>query len=177
MTSISEAKEALRSAQADIVKPVSTEPPKVASVFMGQGGHYASLGKQLFENSRQFRSDVMEFDRIGRGQGFASFLSLLDGKITDASSFSPFMLQLKQTCIQMALARLWVPWGISSSAVIGHSLGEYAALNVAGVLSVSDTIFLVGRREELLEKHCTAGTHALLAAAASVTSTSQVLGG
>ena len=177
VSSISEATEALRSVQAEIIKPVSIKPPKVAFVFTGQGAHYPSLGKQLFENSRQFRSDILDFDRIGGSEGFPSFLPLLDGTITNATSFSPFVLQLGQTCIQMALARLWISWGVLPSAVIGHSLGEYAALNVAGVLSVSDTIFLVGQRAELLEKHCTAGTHSLLAAAASVASTSQVIGG
>ncbi|MCJ1434804.1 hypothetical protein MMC27_004174 [Xylographa pallens] len=177
VSSVSEAKEALRSAQAETIKPVSVKPPKVAFVFTGQGAHYTSLGKQLFDNSRQFRSDIIDFDRIGRSQGFATFLPLLDGTITDATAFPPFVLQLGQTCIQMALARLWISWGILPSVVLGHSLGEYAALNVAGVLSVSDTIFLVGRRAELLAKHCTAGTHALLAAATSVTSIREVLVG
>ena len=177
VSSISEATEALRSAPAKITKPVAVNPPKVAFVFTGQGVHYPSLGKQFFEGSIQFRSDILDFDKIGRSQGFPSFLPLLDSTlIPDPTSISPFVLQLGQTCIQMALARLWISWGISPSAIIGHSLGEYAALNVAGVLSVSDTIYLVGRRAELLEKHCTAGTHSLLAAAASVTSTSQVLG-
>ena len=177
VSSVSEAKEALRSAQPDTIKPCSTNPPKVAFVFTGQGAHYPSLGKQLFESSRQFRSDIMDFDRIGSSQGFPSFLPLIDGTVADATSFSPFVLQLGQVCIQMALARLWKSWGISPSAVLGHSLGEYSALNVAGVLSVGDTIFLVGRRAELLEEHCTAGTHALLAVATSVTSTCQALVG
>lgn len=175
VSSISEAKEALKSAQTDIIKPIPTQPPKVAFVFTGQGAHYPLLGNQLFENSRQFRSDIIAFDAIGRSQGFPSFLSLLDGTVTDANLFSPFVLQLGQTCIQMALARLWMSWGILPSAVLGHSLGEYAALNIAGVLSVSDTIFLVGRRAELLMRHCTAGSHALLAVGTSVTSTRQAL--
>ena len=177
VSNILEAKEALRSAQVEIIKPVSAKIPKVAFVFTGQGAHYPSLAKQLFESSKQFRSDIMNFDKIGRSQGFQSFLPLIDGTIIDAASFSPFVLQLGQTCIQMALARLWISWGILPSAVLGHSLGEYAALNVAGVLSVSDTIFLVGRRAELLEQHCTAGTHALLATATSVSSLRQVLVG
>lgn len=177
-SSISEATEALRSAQAEVVKPAAIKnPPKVVFVFTGQGAHYPSLGKQLFENSRQFRSDILDFDRIGRSQGFPSFLPLVDGTIIDDTQFAPFVLQLGQICIQMALARLWISWGISPSAVIGHSLGQYAALNVAGVLSVSNTIYLVGRRAELLAKHCTAGTHSLLAAAASVTATCEALGG
>lgn len=177
VSSISEATEALRSAQAEVIKPAPIKtPPKVVFVFTGQGAHYTSLGKQLFENSRQFRSDILDFDRIGRSQGFPSFLPLVDGTITDATQFTPFVLQLGQICIQMALARLWISWGISPSAVIGHSLGQYAALNVAGVLSVSNTIYLVGRRAELLEEHCTAGTHSLLAVAASVTATCETLG-
>lgn len=177
VSSISEAKEALRLAQLKTLQPISKKPAKVAFVFTGQGAHYPSLGKQLFENSRQFRSDIIHFDRIARRQGFPSFLPLLDGSVTYATSFSPFVLQLGQACFQMALARLWISWGISPTAVLGHSLGEYAALNVAGVLSVSDTIFLVGRRAELLEKHCTAGAHALLAVATSATSTRQSLPG
>ena len=178
VSNISEATEALRSAQAEVVKPAPTKnPPKLVFAFTGQGAHYPSLGKQLFENSAQFSSDILDFDRIGRGQGFPSFLPLVDGTITDATQFRPFVLQLGQICIQMALARLWISWGISPSAVVGHSLGQYAALNVAGVLSVSNTIYLVGRRAELLEKHCTAGTHSLLAVAASVTDTCETLGG
>ena len=177
VSSIAKTVEALKSTQAETVEPISTKIPKVVFVFTGQGAHYPSLGKQLFEGSRQFRSDIVDFDRIGRSQGFPSFLSLLDGTVTDANSFSPFVLQLGQTCIQMALARLWISWGISPSAVLGHSLGEYAALNIAGVLSVSSTIFLVGRRAELLGKHCTAGTHSLLAVASSVNFIRQVLTG
>lgn len=52
---------------------------------------------------------------------------------------------------------------MTPDAVVGHSLGEYAALNVAGVLSASDAIYLVGKRAELLVERCTAGSHAMLA--------------
>jgi naphtho-gamma-pyrone polyketide synthase len=175
-SSVSEAMEALRSAQADAIKPVAAKPPKVVFTFTGQGSHYSSLGKQLFEDSRQFRSDIVKFDTIGCNQGFPSFLPLVDGTV-DIGLLSPVVLQLGQSCIQMALARLWVSWGISPSAVIGHSLGEYAALNMAGVLSVGDAIFLVGRRAELLEENCTAGTHAMLAVATSVASAREILVG
>ena len=76
---------------------------------------------------------------------------------------SPVSMQLGMTCVQMALARLWQAWGVEPGVVIGHSLGEYAALNVAGVLSAADTIYLVGMRAQLLEKYCTQGSHAMLA--------------
>lgn len=53
--------------------------------------------------------------------------------------------------------------GIKPKAVIGHSLGEYAALQISGVLSISDAIFLVGHRARLLENLCKMNTHAMLA--------------
>ncbi|TVY85206.1 Non-reducing polyketide synthase terA [Lachnellula suecica] len=177
VTSISEAKAALLSASDDVVKAVSAKAPKVFFVFTGQGSHYPMLGQQLFEDSKQFRSDILDFDQVGRSQGFPSFLPLIDGSVTDMESLSSVVVQLGLSCIQMALARLWISWGISPSAVLGHSLGEYAALNISGVLSVSDTIFLVGRRAELLEENCTAGTHAMLAVGASLESIEKILVG
>lgn len=176
VSSISEAIKALISAKDETVKPVSEKVfPKVSFVFTGQGTHYPSLGKQLYEDSSQFRSDIIDFNAIGLNQGFPSFLPLIDGTVEDVESLLPVVVQLGLCCIQMALARLWKSWGITPTAVLGHSLGEYAALNAAGVLSVSDTIFLVGRRAELLQEHCTAGTHAMLAVGASLASITKVL--
>ena len=63
------------------------------------------------------------------------------------------------------------------SAVLGHSLGEYAASNVAGVLYVTDTIFLVGRRADFVGNYCTAETRSLLAIVSSVNSIRQFLTG
>ena len=177
VSSISEVKQALMSAQAKTIKPISMQPLRLSFVFTGQGSHYASLGKQLFDHSRQFRSDIMEFDRIGRNQGFPSILPLIDGTAVDVGSLSQVLLPLGQCCVQMALTRLWRAWGITPSTVVGHSLGEYAALNAAGVLSASDTIFLVGRRAQLLDKCCTAGTHTMLAIATSVDSAQRILEG
>jgi iron transport multicopper oxidase len=63
----------------------------------------------------------------------------------------------------MALVQLWSSWNIKPSAVIGHSLGEYAALFAAGILSASDTLYLTGRRATLLQTKCSPSTHSMLA--------------
>ena len=175
VSSVSEAIRSLRSAQAKLIKPVSTESTRVAFVFTGQGSHYTSLGKQLFEYSRQFRDDIIKFDSMSQKQGFPTFLPLIDGT-EDIESLSPIALQLGQSCLQMALVRLWKSWGITPSTVLGHSLGEYAALYAAGVVSASDTIYLVGRRAQLLEKLCTPGSHKMLAIASSVSHAKEIFG-
>lgn len=152
------------------ISPISPNTPDVAFVFTGQGSHYAALGKRLFEESSQFRSDILRFDDMAQVQGLPSFQALIDGSLLDISSLSPTIVQLGSTCVQMALARLWISWGVVPPVVLGHSLGEYAALNVAGVLSASDCIYLVGKRAHELESKCAPGTHAMLAVAASMSS-------
>lgn len=137
--------------------PISRVAPQVAFAFTGQGSQYSGLGKLLFKTSRQFRSDLEQFDHISRSQGFPSFMGLVDGS-KDIQTLSPVAVQLGMTCVQIALVHLWASWGVHPSIVIGHSLGEYAALNAAGVLSIADTIYLVGKRATLLETDCTIGT-------------------
>ena len=156
-------KASLTSAVEEDIAPISPVAPRVAFVFTGQGAHYAALGKRLFEESSQFRLDILQYDEIAQSQGLPSFQALIDGSVPDVSTLSPTTIQLGSTCVQMALSRLWMSWGVVPSSVIGHSLGEYAALNVAGVLSASDCIYLVGKRALVLETVCSRDTHAMLA--------------
>lgn len=150
------------------IKPVPAKAPAVTFVFTAQGALYAGMGKDLYKNFSQYRTDIQHFDTIGQSLGFPSIVSLLDGSLTDDDEISPLMAQLGTICMQMALARLWVSFGVKPAVVVGHSLGEYAALNAAGVLSISDTIYLVGKRAQLLQERCTMGSHGMLAVKASV---------
>jgi asperthecin polyketide synthase len=75
---------------------------------------------------------------------------------------SPLVTQLALVVIQIALVQYWGLLGIKPSVVIGHSLGEYAALVAAGVLSVADALFLVGKRAELMLNVCERESHAML---------------
>ncbi|KAK4214708.1 hypothetical protein QBC37DRAFT_372701 [Rhypophila decipiens] len=173
---LSDAKKAIADRLKENFVPVLPEQPKVAYMFTGQGSHYAGLGKEFYAHHVVFRDSIDEFDHISQVHGFPSFLPLIDGSEPDVSKLSPVVVQLGLASFEMALARLWTSWGIKPAVVLGHSLGEYAALNIAGVLSASDTIYLVGARAQLLMDKCTAGTHAMLATMGSVSAVTEALG-
>ncbi|MCG7534489.1 type I polyketide synthase [Pseudoalteromonas sp. OOF1S-7] len=48
--------------------------------------------------------------------------------------------------VQYALAQLWQSWGVRPKAMIGHSLGEYVAACLAGVMSLADALHIVAQR-------------------------------
>lgn len=162
----------------DSHKPIpTTGPPPVAFAFTGQGGSYKSSNLELFHHSPYFRSQILHLDALVRGQGFPSFVPALDGSHPKDHQHSPVITQLALVCTEIALAKYWGSLGVKPNVVIGHSLGEYAALHVAGVLSASDTIFLVGQRARMLEQKCKMGSHKMVAVRASLAQTQKSLEG
>lgn len=137
--------------------------PKLLYAFTGQGSQYMGMGKQLFNTVPTFKSDIESLDRLCKPLGFPSFKNVITNTQGDVSELPPVVLQLATTALQMALANFLRLLGLVPTAVVGHSLGEYAALYVAGVLSAADTLFLVGRRATLLQENCKRGSHAMLA--------------
>ncbi|OAA34323.1 Beta-ketoacyl synthase [Metarhizium rileyi] len=143
----------------------SSESP-VAFAFSGQGSQYSAMGQHLLHYAT-FRDEISSYDMLAQRHGFPSIMPLIDGSV-DVDDLEPLVVQLGTTCLQMALASLWASFGIRPSYVVGHSLGQYAALKVAGVLTASDTIYLVGMRAHLLQNKCSRGSHAMLAIRSSV---------
>ena len=162
--------------QTGVTRPKS-KTPSIVFAFTGQGAQFPGMGRMMMETFTLFRTELRQLDHVARGLGFPSIMPVYtaaEGQSLD--DFPPLQVQLASVCMQMALARLWASWGIVPRAVVGHSLGEYAALNVAGVLSDSDTIYLVGTRARLLQDLCTRGTHSMLVVRAAAANIRAVLG-
>ncbi|KAL8677817.1 MAG: hypothetical protein Q9186_005797 [Xanthomendoza sp. 1 TL-2023] len=154
-------------------RPKST--PKIVFTFTGNGAQYPGMGKQLYDNFSRFRNEIRKLDQIGQGLGFPSVVPVIQSQEKDIGIFAPVLVQLASTCLQIALTRLWASLGITPIAVVGHSLGEYAALNTAGVLSDSDAIYLVGKRAQLLEEKCVQSTHSMLVVMGALDAITSVL--
>lgn len=157
------------------VKPVSdSNPHPVGFLFTGQGAQETAMARGFYDHFPSFRADIVDFDAIARLQELPSVLPLVDGSVP-VEHLSPTVVQLGSCIVQIALARLWINFGAKPQYVIGHSLGEFAALHVAGVLSISDAIYLCGRRAAILEHRCKPGTHGMLVIMASESDVRQVI--
>ncbi|KAK2604195.1 hypothetical protein N8I77_007143 [Diaporthe amygdali] len=151
------------------------KPPAIVFAFPGQGSSIVGVAEVLYHSSPTFRRIIGELDSLCRAQSLPSILSTLLGE-TSASSPSPLESQLCLALLEAGMARLWRSWGVEPSLVIGHSLGEYAALYAAGVISAADLAFLVGKRASLMQKMCSQGTHKMLSLRMSAEDVKSALG-
>ncbi|KID61089.1 polyketide synthetase PksP, partial [Metarhizium hybridum] len=176
-SSVRDIREAFASAaNADKCLSTAGSTTPVGFCFTGQGAQYLSMARELLVHP-QFLALVTGLEDIVRLQGFGSILDVLQGTADDPmEQLSPVKVQLAMSCLQMALGKFWMALGVSPDVLVGHSLGEYAAMNVAGMLSDADAVHLVGTRAALLSKYCSVGTHAMLAVKASADRVASLLG-
>ncbi|KAK4198880.1 putative polyketide synthase [Triangularia verruculosa] len=156
-----------RSIMNETWEKVPATPPQVVFLFTGQGSAYGGMASELFKTNQTFHELVQRYDDISVSHGFASFLPLIEDHHFDVATASLVRTQLAIVSIELAMAEYWKGIGVMPTAVIGHSLGEYPALCVAGVLSLSDCLYLVGKRASLMVSNCSPGTHLMLAIQAS----------
>lgn len=148
-------------------KRVSSTSASIAFVFTGQGVFYEGIAGNLFNCYPPFRKEILKLDKASQQMGFPSILPVIKKSIRQKDT-PPTITQLSILIIEIALLKFWEQLGIIPDIVIGHSLGEYAALVAAGVLSVTDAIYLVGKRAEIILETCNIGSHSMLSIRASV---------
>ncbi|KAK8053729.1 polyketide synthase protein, partial [Apiospora saccharicola] len=141
------------------------QAPRVVFLFTGQGSQYDAMGMTLYKTSKRFRDMMDTYQLTASHMGLPEFLSIISSGTLSVAAASPAQVQLAMVALELGIAHMLRTWGIIPDVVVGHSLGEYAALCVADVLSPSDALYLVGRRALLMEQRLAPDTHAMLAVA------------
>ena len=153
---VSEAVKALRTLAPDgSTAAKALEAPSVAFLFPGQGAQHPGMARALYEQDDAFRETVDRCCTLLKPELGLDLRTLLvaDGDQGDLTA------RLAQTAItqpalfviEYAMAQWWIGQGIRPDAMIGHSVGEYAAACVSGVFSLEDALRLMAARGRLLQ--------------------------
>ncbi|MBI1398034.1 MAG: SDR family NAD(P)-dependent oxidoreductase [Betaproteobacteria bacterium] len=122
-------------------------------LFPGQGSQFAGMGAVLYGREPVFRDAVDACARM-----LQPFLGedIRDVMFATGDDAGARLAQTRYTqpalfVASHAMARLWMSWGVDPRALIGHSVGEYVAACVAGVMSLEDALAVVAERGRLMQ--------------------------
>ncbi len=137
----------------------SGRPGKVAFLFPGQGSQYVNMLRDLRTLEPLVAETFREADAVMTpilGRSISSYV-FVDGK---DDALAQAELKLRSTDItqpamlaaHVSLLRVLSKYGFTPDMVIGHSLGEYAALVASGILNLSEALQVVSARGQEMSK-------------------------
>ncbi len=139
------------------VDPVEPRERPVAFLFPGQGAQHAGMAREVWEAEPVFRRELDRCAELLRPELGLDLRTLLfpaaDGREeADRRLARTRFTQPALFAVEYALARQWMAWGITPTALLGHSIGEYVAACLAGVFSLEDALALVAARGRLVDE-------------------------
>ncbi|MGH9763450.1 MAG: type I polyketide synthase, partial [Blastocatellia bacterium] len=128
----------------------------VVMMFPGQGSQCANMAVDLYRTEVRFRAEI---DRcsdllspiLGVDLRNVLYAKDIPGAEAEVMLRETWLAQPAIFAVEVALARQWMQWGVEPDAMIGHSVGEFAAAHLAGVLTLEDALRLVALRGRMMQ--------------------------
>jgi amino acid adenylation domain-containing protein len=125
-------------------------------LFPGQGAQRVGMTSSLYRSEPVFRVELDECAEVLQPHLDLDIRTILyspesrreeaEHRLAETGITQPVLF-----AVEYALARLWMSWGLTPAAMIGHSLGEYVAACVAGAMSRDTAARLVATRSRLMQ--------------------------
>jgi acyl transferase domain-containing protein len=147
----------LRTRDPDGLVVDAREPGDLNLVFMfpGQGAQYPGLAAEVYQVEQRFR-ETLDYcaGLVQRHLGVDIRPMMLPSAHQRENAArtldSTLWAQPVLFSVSFALACTWQEWGVVPDAMIGHSIGEYVAACVAGVLSLEEALHVISTRARLM---------------------------
>ncbi|MDJ0698511.1 MAG: SDR family NAD(P)-dependent oxidoreductase [Woeseiaceae bacterium] len=139
----------------------SGDKQKVAFLYPGQGSQYVNMLAELRNREPGVRAVFEQADRVMAplldGKGLSDYIFVDDGDEAAVGAANGALRQTEITqpavlAVDCALTELLDEYGVRPDMVMGHSLGEYAALVRAGVLTLPEALEAVSARGREMTK-------------------------
>jgi acyl transferase domain-containing protein/thioesterase domain-containing protein/acyl carrier protein len=129
--------------------------PGVVFMCPGGGAQYAAMGHGLYTSEPVFRDAVDRCCAIVRHQLDVDLHDVLyptgDRSLADKRLENPAYALPALFTTTYAVAMLLESWGVTPTAMVGHSAGEYVVACLSGVLTLEDALRMVTLRGRLFE--------------------------
>ena len=140
----------------DYVSRKSSPNRKTVFMFPGQGAQYVRMGQILYEQLPVFKKNLDECCEILKPLLKRDLRDVLFPESGDEEESQEILKATQYTqpalfAIGYSLAKTLQSLDIQPTAMIGHSIGEFAAACVAGVFSLEDGLNFIARRAELMQ--------------------------
>ncbi|MEZ5458842.1 MAG: type I polyketide synthase [Steroidobacteraceae bacterium] len=154
-----EAAQLLENGDARRVFNHALELDRPSLVFMcpGGGAQYFQMGRGLHASEPVFREQMERGFKLLRERHKVDLAPVF---LAEPAARDATIVELNKPSVQLpliflighALTKLWEHYGVTPSAVVGHSMGENTAACVAGVFSFEDALGLVLLRGQLMDE-------------------------
>jgi trans-AT polyketide synthase/acyltransferase/oxidoreductase domain-containing protein len=128
-------------------------------MFSGQGSHYYQMGRELYEEQPHFRAWMLKGDRrVQETAGFSVLEHVYDPRQKKGDPFTRTLFTHPAIfMVEYSLAQTLRAAGVEPDYVLGASMGGFAALAVAGVLTFEQALQAVIEQARYLEASCRPG--------------------
>ncbi|HEX7139683.1 MAG TPA: type I polyketide synthase, partial [Vicinamibacterales bacterium] len=148
-------REALLDALASPPGVVTAADHPIVFMFPGQGSQYPGMAEELYKREPVVRTAIDHCARVLKKENGADLRKLLFPPARKRAAAAEELRDTKWAqpalfVVGYALAELWRSWGVQPTAMVGHSVGEYVAATLAGVMTLDDALRLIARRGQLI---------------------------
>ncbi len=123
-----------------------SQPPKLCFVYSGNGSQWIGMGRTAFAADAAFRARFRAVDASFRRFATWSLEHALHDPNHASSLRQAELIQPLLFAVQAALTASLAEYGLVPDMVLGHSLGEVAAAEAAGALSLDDAVRVIFHR-------------------------------